>query len=51
MKQGDDAFNTRDVAAMNALHRPDMIAYVTGSPEPIYGRAAHASSAPVTGSR
>ena len=38
MKQGDDAFNARDFAAMNAMHHPDMIAYVTGNAEPIYGR-------------
>ena len=43
MKKGDDAFNSRDGAAMNAIHHPDMIAHVTGSAEPIYGRAAHAA--------
>jgi hypothetical protein len=43
MKQGDDAFNSRDFAAMNAVHHPDMIAYVTGNADPIYGRAAHAA--------
>jgi hypothetical protein len=43
MKKGDDAFNSRDVAAMNATHHPDMIAHVTGSAEPIYGRVAHAA--------
>ena len=42
MKQGDDAFNSRDFAAMEAIHRPDMIAHVTGTAEPIYGREAHA---------
>jgi ketosteroid isomerase-like protein len=42
MKKGDDAFNTRDFAAMEAIHHPDMIAYATGNAEPIYGRAAHA---------
>jgi hypothetical protein len=36
MKQGDDAFNNRDFAAMDAIHHPDMIAHVTGSAEPIY---------------
>jgi SnoaL-like polyketide cyclase len=44
MKQGDDAFNSRDGAGMNAVHHPEMIAYVTGSAEPIYGRAAHAAA-------
>jgi hypothetical protein len=43
MKKGDDAFNSRDVAAMNAVHHADMIAHVTGSAEPIYGREAHAA--------
>jgi ketosteroid isomerase-like protein len=41
MKAGDDAFNSRDFDAMNAVHHPDMIAYVTGSADPIYGRDAH----------
>ena len=44
MKKGDDAFNARDVAAMDAVHHPDMIAYVTGNAEPLYGRAAHAAA-------
>jgi SnoaL-like polyketide cyclase len=43
MKQGDDAFNDRDVEGMNAVHHPEMIAYVTGNADPIYGRAAHAA--------
>ena len=44
MKQGDDAFNARDFAAMDEVHHPDMIAHVTGNAEPIYGRAAHAAA-------
>jgi ketosteroid isomerase-like protein len=44
MKQGDDAFNARDVAGMDAVHHPDMISYVTGNAEPLYGRAAHAAA-------
>src|SRR5579859_823405 len=44
MKKGDDAFNARDFAAMDAVHHPDMIAYVTGNAEPLYGRAAHAAA-------
>jgi hypothetical protein len=44
MKQGDDAFNTRDVPAMDASHHPDMIAHVTGNAEPLHGRAAHAAA-------
>jgi hypothetical protein len=36
MKQGDDAFNARDFAAMDAVHHPDMIAHITGNAQPIY---------------
>jgi len=43
MKQGDDAFNDRDFAVLTAIHHPDMIAYVTGNAEAIYGSAAHAA--------
>jgi hypothetical protein len=32
MKKGDDAFNSRDVAAMNAAHHADIIAHVIGDP-------------------
>jgi len=41
MKKGDDAFNARDFAGMDAVHHPDMIAYMTGLAEPVYGREAH----------
>jgi hypothetical protein len=44
MKKGDDAFNARDAAGMDAVHHLKMIAYVTGNAEPIYGRAAHAAA-------
>jgi hypothetical protein len=44
MKQGDDAFNARDFAAMDAVHHPDMIAHITRNAEPIYGRTAHAAA-------
>jgi ketosteroid isomerase-like protein len=44
MKQGDDAFNARDFAGMDAVHHPDLIAYVTGSAQPLYGRPAHAEA-------
>lgn len=44
MKKGDDAFNARDVAGMDAVHDPDMIAYVSGNAEPLYGRAAHTAA-------
>jgi hypothetical protein len=44
MKNGDDAFNARDFAAVDQVHHPDMIAYITGLAEPVYGRAAHAAA-------
>src|ERR1700693_770461 len=43
MKMGDDAFNSRDFAAMKAVYHPDMIAHITGSAEPIKGQPAHAA--------
>jgi hypothetical protein len=44
MKKGDDAFNARDFAAVDQVHHPDMIAYITGAAEPVYGRKAHAAA-------
>jgi hypothetical protein len=44
MKKGDDAFNARDLAAVDAVHHPDMVAHITGSADPIYGRVAHAAA-------
>jgi SnoaL-like polyketide cyclase len=44
MKKGDDAFNSRDFAAVDAVHHPDMIAFITGNAQPIYGRVAHAAA-------
>jgi ketosteroid isomerase-like protein len=44
MKRGDDAFNSRDYAAMDAVHHPDMVAHMTAAAEPIYGRSAHAQA-------
>ncbi len=44
MQKGHDAFNSRDFAAMDATHHPDMIAHVTGNAQPLYGRAAHAAA-------
>jgi hypothetical protein len=43
MKKGDDAFNARDFATVDTVHHPDMVAYVTGLAEPIYGKKAHAA--------
>jgi long-subunit fatty acid transport protein len=44
MKKGDDAFNARDFAAVDAVHHPDMVAFITGNAQPIYGRVAHAAA-------
>jgi SnoaL-like polyketide cyclase len=44
MKKGDDAFNARDLAAVDAVHHPEMVAYITGLAEPVYGRKAHAAA-------
>jgi hypothetical protein len=44
MSKGDGAFNSRDTGAVDAVHHPDMVAYVTGLAEPVYGRAAHATA-------
>jgi hypothetical protein len=44
MKKGDDAFNARDFALVDTVHHPDMVAHITGSPQPIYGSAAHTAA-------
>src|SRR5258707_12216042 len=44
MKKGDDAFNARDFAAVDEVHHPDMVAYIPGLAEPVYGRQAHAAA-------
>src|SRR5689334_13139608 len=44
MTKGDDLFNARDFAALDAVHHPDMIAHVPGNAQPIYGRTAHAAA-------
>src|SRR3954451_14446177 len=44
MTKGDDAFNARDFEAVDAGHHPDMIAFITGLAEPVYGREAHAAA-------
>jgi len=41
---GDDLFNARDWQALDQVHHADMIAYVTGSAEPICGREAHGAA-------
>jgi SnoaL-like polyketide cyclase len=44
MTKGDDLFNARNWRALDAVHGPDMIAYIPGSAEPIYGREAHGAA-------
>jgi SnoaL-like polyketide cyclase len=44
MTKGDDAFNARDWEAVDAVHRPDMVAHITGLAEPIYGSEAHSAA-------
>jgi len=44
MTNGDDLFNARNWRGLDAVHRPDMIAYIPGSAEPIYGREAHGAA-------
>ena len=44
MAKGDNAFNVRDFETVDTVHHPDMIAYIPGSGEPIYGAQAHAAA-------
>ena len=44
MTSGDDLFNARDWQALDGVHHPDMIAYITGLAEPVYGKEAHAAA-------
>ena len=44
MKKGDDAFNARDFAVVDTVHHPDMVAYIPGLAEPVYGKEAHAAA-------
>jgi hypothetical protein len=44
MAHGDELFNTRDWDALAPVHHPDMIAYIAGTAEPIYGREAHGAA-------
>ena len=44
MTSGDDLFNARDWQALDDVHHPDMIAFIPGSAEPIYGRVAHGAA-------
>ena len=44
MTRGDDAFNSRDFEAVDAVHHPEMVAHITGLAEPVHGREAHAAA-------
>lgn len=44
MKQGDGAFDARDFDTVDTIHHPDMVAYITGLPEPVYGRETHSGA-------
>ena len=44
MTKGDNAFNARDFETVDTVHHPDMIAYIPGSAEPIYGAKAHSEA-------
>ena len=44
MTKGDEAFNARDWEGVDAVHHPDMIAYITGLAQPIYGSEAHSAA-------
>jgi hypothetical protein len=44
MTKGDDLFNARDWEALEAVHHREMVAHVTGSADPIYGRDAHGAA-------
>ena len=43
MRKGDDAFNSRHVAGMNATNHPDIVAHIMGIAKPVKGRKAHAA--------
>jgi SnoaL-like polyketide cyclase len=44
MTNGDNLFNARDWQALDDVHHPEMIAFIPGSAEPIYGRKAHGAA-------
>ena len=44
MTNGDNNFNARNWQELEDVHHPDMIAYMTGSADPIYGREAHGAA-------
>src|SRR2546425_13326839 len=44
MQKGDDAFNARDFATLDVIHHPNMIAFIPGLAQPIYGRDEHSKA-------
>ena len=44
MEKGDNAFNTREFSTVDTVHHPNMIAYITGLAEPVYGSEAHSQA-------
>lgn len=44
MAHGDDLFDAREWDDLESVHHPDMIAYMTGDADPIYGRKAHGAA-------
>ena len=44
MTKGDEAFNARDFEAVDAVHHPHMVAFITGLAEPVHGREAHTAA-------
>ena len=44
MTNGDNLFNARNWQELEDVHHPDMIAYIPGLAEPVYGKEAHAAA-------
>ena len=44
MAEGDKMFNAGDFTGLDEVHHPDMICYMSGLAQPIYGRAAHSKA-------
>ena len=44
MTKGDNAFNARNWDTVDTVHDANMIAYITGLAEPIYGKDAHSAA-------
>src|SRR5437660_3993248 len=44
MTKRDNALNARDWETVDRVHHPDMVAYIPGLAEPIYGSEAHSAA-------